>query len=433
MKTLASLLSILLLFSCTSPQDEPSDIPAQEADSSSMPKAVTPAEFPERVETKWVKLELTEDEQQLSEGNKTFALNLFKQTYKTKTESNFVVSPLSLSYALAMTANGATGNTLSEIKSVLGFENYPLADVNAFYKKLTNYMLTADGQTILATANSVWANQHIPLLPDFINVNKDNYAAEVQNVNFGNPNTVQEINQWVSDQTYRCIPALLNETNPNDIVYLINALYFDGLWQSAMGEYPELIFTNADGSKSTVPAVTGGSIWAKREYYAADNAEIGSLHYGNGAYSMVFVLPKTEQTVQQTVESLTLTQWNEWMEGLKSGYIIFAMPTFRLNSSYDLVDDLKTMGIRSAFSSPNKEFMNMVNLEDIYISKIVQKTYIDVNKKGTTASAASLVKKMNGMTILPEPTQFYIDHPFLFAIKENSTNTILFMGSVEKL
>jgi serpin B len=428
---------MIIISACTSTGDDSLLLNPQDSLSNEVEEVVentTPAELPERMSTELIELELSELEKNISNGSNAFAIKWFKQAIQTTDQRNLVLSPLSASYALAMTANGAKGNTLSEFKSVLGFADYTLDEVNAFYKKITNHLLTSDGQTILGIANSIWVNQLYQLQPDFITTNKEYYSAEVRAIDcLDSPTTLAVVNQWVSDKTYGRIPSILDKVEPSDRVYLINALYFDGLWLSPMTEGWTINFTNDDGKIVPIPV-----IGQKRSmnYFTDEEVEIASADYGNRTYSMVVIMPKENLSIQRVIESLTSEKWQMWMERQKKENLFFKLPIFKLDSSRELKDDLEALGLLTAFND-KANFTNMIQEKGIALSQVIQKANIDVNKYGTTASAATLVKNMwiSDFGSSEEPTyiDFLVNRPFIFAIRENSTNTILFMGKVGKL
>ncbi|MDR0962296.1 MAG: serpin family protein [Mediterranea sp.] len=437
MKLFTLLFCMIIISACTSTGDDSLLLNPQDSLSNEVEEVVentTPAELPERMSTELIELELSELEKNISNGSNAFAIKWFKQAIQTTDQRNLVLSPLSASYALAMTANGAKGNTLSEFKSVLGFADYTLDEVNAFYKKITNHLLTSDGQTILGIANSIWVNQLYQLQPDFITTNKEYYSAEVRAIDcLDSPTTLAVVNQWVSDKTYGRIPSILDKVEPSDRVYLINALYFDGLWLSPMTEGWTINFTNDDGKIVPIPV-----IGQKRSmnYFTDEEVEIASADYGNRTYSMVVIMPKENLSIQRVIESLTSEKWQMWMERQKKENLFFKLPIFKLDSSRELKDDLEALGLLTAFND-KANFTNMIQEKGIALSQVIQKANIDVNKYGTTASAATLVKNMwiSDFGSSEEPTyiDFLVNRPFIFAIRENSTNTILFMGKVGKL
>jgi serpin B len=388
---------------------------------------------PNRKATPYAPLELSTVQQSMANVNTTFSLNLFKEVAAEKPTENLFLSPISASYALNMTLNGATGNTLTEMRNVLGLDNYTQNEVNDFYRKLTTYLQEADGETILGLANSIWIKNGFPVQTDFINVNKDNYAAEVRTADF-NSATLRTVNQWVSDKTYGHIPNILDNISEDDVMYLINALYFDGVWKVPFTIAPNRDFTNQDGTQSKIDMLTGDK--RSDAYYADDNLQMVQLNYGNGTYSMVILLPNDDLTLQKTTALLTADNWKKWTAN--AGYsnkVNVKFPKLNLNYEQALIEPLEALGMKDAFDPNQANFANLTTTTGFYISKALQKMTLKVDEKGTTATASTVI--IGGSTSAGpsknETVDFIVDKPFLYAIKENSTQTILFIGSVKKL
>ncbi|MDR0891510.1 MAG: serpin family protein [Mediterranea sp.] len=386
-----------------------------------------------RKATPYAPLELSTVQQSMADANTTSSLNLFKEVAAEKPTENLFLSPISASYALNMTANGAAGNTLTEMRNVLGLDGYKQNGVNDFYRKLTTYLQEADGETILGLANSIWVRTGYPVQSDFINVNKDNYAAEVRTADF-NSTTLKAINQWVNDKTYGHIPNMLDKISENDVMYLINALYFDGVWKVPFTTTPNKDFTNQDGSQSKVNMLTGDK--RSDPYYADDDLQMVQLNYGNGTYSMVLLLPNDDPTLQKTTALLTAENWKKWTMGANySVKVNVKFPKLDLSYEQTLDEPLKMLGMKDAFAPNQANFANLATSNNFCISKVLQKTTLKVDEKGTTATASTVVIGMDTSAgpDFSETVDFIVDKPFLYAIKENSTQTILFIGSVKKL
>ncbi|MDR0962263.1 MAG: serpin family protein [Mediterranea sp.] len=369
-------------------------------------------------------------EQQMTDGNNVFAWDLFRQIVKTEKNKNIFISPLSASYALSMLGNGAASSTLEELKAVLGSTDYSMTEINAYYKKLTEYLLKADGATVLGIANSLWMNKDFTPYDTFVKTNKDSYQAEVQSLDFAQPASRKTINDWVSDKTYKYIPELLDKLLPTDILFLINTLYFDGLWSTQFQE-SKGDFTGSNGTKITTQCLTNEKYY---RYYTGDGLQIAELPYGNETYSMVMVLPEAGLTLQRALEKCA-ANWNKFSSGLKETLLRMSLPTFKMDYSRELTDDLKALGMTRSFSV-EADFSALAKAP-LMVSEVLQKTKIDVNKYGTTAAGATVIKM--GLTspgnevVKPTPVDFIVNRPFLFAIRENSTNALLFIGQIEEL
>ncbi|MDR0937867.1 MAG: serpin family protein [Mediterranea sp.] len=381
------------------------------------------------IPTPYYPLELSTAERQIAQSNNEFAVRLFSEVAKSEQGENLFISPLSASYALAMLTNGANGNTLDELKMALGFADASLEEMNAFYRKLTDYLKNADGQSQFGIANSIWLNKGFEALPAFIATNHDVYSAEVRSLDFSDSDALRTINGWVSDKTYGHIPNLLDKISTDAMTYLINALYFKGVWKDKFEEISST-FTNGDGRQTSVKSLTDTRNFA---YTEDDDVQMAAINYGNGSFSLAIILPKENRTPQEVASALTPTKWEEWTSRLNGAELKMEFPTFSMNYGRALIDDLKALGINDAFSPLAADFSKLSN-SPIFVGLVQQKSYIEVTKEGTVAAAATVIGGYT--TSLPPttgPINFIVDRPFLFAIKENSTNTILFMGSVVNL
>jgi serpin B len=424
-KFLLLLLPCLLLISCGQGDNVEEPLPI--------------GTLPERVKTERLDIPLSANELNMAKVQDQFAIDLFKQQESAATEPNMAISPLSVAYALAMVSNGAAGTTLDEIKATLGFGDYALNDMNVFYAKLTEGLTTVDGETILGIANSIWLNQGNEFKPAFIEVNQSKYEAEVSTLDFATPDAVSIINDWVSEKTYGYIPHLLDELNPNDALNLVNTIYFDGLWEWTPVRKPKTkkgTFTNQDGSVSEVEVISLGEYSAY--YYAAEGVAMAELPYGNGAYSMVVLLPTDDATQKTMLAGLTGNRWKEWMQSTHHQLLNITFPTFEIKHKTKLGGTLQALGIKEAFDVSKAQLPAVIPpkpTDNPYIRDVMQEVVIKVNEYGTTAAAATYIPMAGfpGETELPIPIDFHVDKPFLFAIKENSTGTILFMGKVSEL
>ncbi|MDR0896134.1 MAG: serpin family protein [Prevotellaceae bacterium] len=400
--------------------------------SAEAPVENTTAKLPERVRTHRYDLELSTREQGIANANNAFAFNLFRQVKQTETKSNIALSPLSASYVLSMTANGAAGTTLNEIKSALGFNEYSLDDINAFYQKFTDYLTTVDGETFVGIANSIWLNKGFKVLPDFTQVNQEYYLGEVQEVDMSKGATKNRINQWVSDKTFGCIPDLLSGIDPETRMILINTLYFDGLWRKQFDTPQDETFTNEDGSKSDVKMLHAYE--RSYRYLATDGVRLIEISYGNSAYSMVILLPENGIELNTFSNRFTSKKWNTWMAESKSTCLNVKLPTFDIDYERTLNQDVQALGINHLFSGVDADLSHISDSKPLFASRILQKASIQLDQYGTTAAAATAMMLEGAANIeTPVPIDFFVDRPFYYIIKENSTQSILFIGCVGEL
>ena len=376
---------------------------------------------------------LSRSEELMTDESAEFAFRFFKQINQTEVENpNWMVSPLSASYALGMITNGAAGNTLAEMKSTLGFSNSSLDEMNAYYKKMTHELLGLDNTTTIGIANSIWVNENFKVYDSFVDVNKKMYKAKVSNLDFSSPDAPKVINNWCSDQTNGCIKEVIKKIPEDAQMYLLNALYFKGIWKEKFNESKTStdVFVNADDSHTLAKMMKQ----TNKFHYSYDEIfAMGEFPYGNEAFSMVVILPDEGQKLDDVLDKLTYEYWKELNNHSANQELNVKFPRFKLAYKKDLVDDMKAMGIKDAFTR-NADFSTMSS-SPLYLGLLDQYTYIEVDEKGTEAAAVTVGGMLESAAPPSESTiiPFHMNRPFAFIIKEQSTGTILFMGKVTKL
>ena len=368
------------------------------------------------------------------ETDNSFALDLFKTAYQFAEEPNVFVSPLSVNMALSMTLNGAAGETLEEMKEALRAKNYSLDDINTYNKSLRKALLKVDPTTTLSIANSIWYRNTFTVKQPFISVNKNYYNAEVKALDFNAPNAVKQINGWVSDKTGKKIPAIINDIPTGTMAYLINAIYFKGVWKSKFNKS-----NTGDEDFYSEDRVSTGKVKMMKQtasfpYTEDDNCRYLKMPYGNGAFSMIVLLPQDDRTVDDVITNLNNESWSNAMR-MNSYEVNLRLPRFSAECSYEMEKSiLPAMGMAIPFSE-HADFSGMTDIP-LAISQVIHKTFVDVNEEGAEAAAATAVV-MAPTSVGPPPPGTIIDYvvnkPFAFAICENSTGIILFMGKMVNL
>ncbi|AYL99626.1 serpin family protein [Mucilaginibacter celer] len=363
------------------------------------------------------------EQQQVGPGN-AFTLKLFKaNASETDNDKNLMLSPLSVSFALGMTSNGAAGQTLTDINSTLGFDGFTQDEVNSYHHNLITNLPQLDPNTSLKIANSIWyANDFTPL-PAFLKTNTDFYNAEVKALDFKNKTaSANTINKWVSQQTNNKIPKIINEIPDNVKMYLINAIYFKSAWKTRFdaAKTYKAPFKLADNSTVQADFMT-----TKLDFNNAyDNGtNVMELPYSNSKYSMVLIMP--DEDVKSYAATLNQTKWDLLMGKLAANKADVTIPKFKFSYEITLNDILKSMGMGIAFSDL-ADFTRINAAGGLSITEVKHKTYIDVNEEGTEAAAVTSVGV--GVTSAG-PTNFF-NKPFIFAIREMKTGLILFVGIV---
>lgn len=379
-------------------------------------------------------ISLTRVEQSLLDANTDFAFRFFSQVCNTEDEKpNVFVSPLSASLCLSMITNGASGNTLTEMQDVLGFpaSSFSLDDLNNYNQKLTTALLDLDNTTQLGIANSIWIKQGFKVYDSFVNVNKQMYDAQVQELDFTSPTAKDVINRWCAEQTNDCIKEVIKVIPANARMYLLNALYFKGIWASQFEKSAtrQENFTNSDGTQQKVNMMNQTEMF---NYTKNSTFSIAELPYGNEAFSMVILLPSGGKTLDESLSELTSENWKEWNSNMAGKQLQVKLPRFKVEYDKTLIDDMIAMGMKDAFDGNKADFSKM-SAAELYVGILQQFTYINVDEEGTEAAAVTVGGMLDSAVGLPVTIPFYVDSPFAFMIKEKSTGAILFMGKVTKL
>ena len=361
-------------------------------------------------------------------ANTQFGFNVFDEIRKTEQDKNIFISPFSISVALAMTLNGAAGETEQAMTNTLQLQGLDSEAINVGYAGLRQTLLTADPKVTLAIANSLWARQDIPFNQSFLQRNAQFFGAEISTLDFTDSRTVETINQWVDTNTNGKITKILDEINPAAVLFLINAIYFKGTWQREFdpSETREGPFHLANGDVKQVPMMRQERQYP---YYQGENFQAIRLAYGDGRMRMYIFLPDRESDLNTFLENLNAERWENWMSQFHGQDVSLVMPKFKLEYEKNLNNTLKALGMDSAFAPDLADFSRMAPLENLYIGEVLHKTFVEVNEEGTEAAAVTSVG-VRVTSVPPPPIPFTIDRPFFFAIRDNETKTVLFMGVV---
>ncbi len=366
-----------------------------------------------------------------------FAFGLLNASRSEFEGDALLVSPLSALIALAMTANGAEGETLTEMEKVLG-GGMTIDDLN---QQLFNYAasLTSTDDAKFNLANAVWvtSDPSFSINRNFVKAIENTYDADIISADL--PASIPAINNWAKEETFGMIPEILKEgdLDRDTIMVLLNALAFDALW----AEQP----SDSACFESNFAGKNGGSqkatyMWAEANGYIEGKNEVGIVkNYKGGNYAFLALLPNENIAVEDYMSSLTGEKFLElYDERVKSAHnvnITAKMPHFSFDCSIEMADVLKQMGMSAAFNSSDADFaaMGHSDLGNIYISRVVQKTHIDLDNSGTRAAAVTAVIMVPESA---EPGQFYrveLDRPFVYAIVDTSSGLPIFLGVCDNL
>ncbi len=362
-------------------------------------------------------ISLTDNERQLVESNNDFAFRLFLEA---RGEGNSIMSPLSITYALGMMNNGAAGQTQQEINDVLGFGEAGADGINNFCRKMLTEAPALDKETVAEIANTIYVNSSTgyELQPDFVEKANTYYDATPTALDFYDDATIGIINQWADAHTHGMIPSIVNENTFNRQAdsYLLNALYFKGVWVNK--------FDKANTSDEPFNGGANVPMMHQREsfdYTENDLYQAIRLYYGNTAYLMTIFLPREGKTIADVLAAIDGKNWqfrcyDEYIVDLK-------MPRIKTATSLDLVPVMKALGMPTAFTTA-AEFPYFGN-RSFSISDMFQKAIIDLDEEGTKAAAITAV---SGATSMPREVSFHANRPFFYIISEQSTGSIFFIG-----
>jgi serine protease inhibitor len=371
--------------------------------------------------------ELTISERQLVESDNQFGLKLFKEIIKEEKDKNVFISPLSVSMALGMTYNGANGETQEAMQKTLGLDGLTIQEVNESYKNLIELLTGLDPKVKFQIANSIWYRQSISAREEFINLCKKYFDALVTGLNFDDPAAADIINAWVKENTNGKITEIVD--SPIDlltVMFLINAIYFKGTWtyQFDEDETKDDWFRLPDGTKKPCKMMEQRGFY---KYFESEDFQAVDLPYGDGDFSMTIFLPYWNVDIDSLIEKFDQENLSYWLSCFSSDSGDIYIPKFTLEYELKLNDALKALGMGIAFTSA-ADFSKMYENVTVWIDQVKHKTFVEVNEEGTEAAAATVVE----ITYGPGPPGFWmrVDRPFIFVIRENKSQTILFMGKI---
>ena len=366
---------------------------------------------------------LSQAKEQIQSSVNDFGFDLFKHVHEDK---NTFISPYSVSIALGMALNGASEEVRESIINTIDFDGLTAADVNQTFKDLTAQLLSSDSAVDMNIANSVWYPQMYNVKTDFSKNMGTYYDAAVRGLDFGSRSAIDSINNWVADKTNNRIKDLINQIDPNEIMFLINTIYFKAQWQypfDVTGTH-KADFTRGDGSIVTADMMHVEKAYV--QYKKDDDVTLVQIPYGSERYVMTILVPTTG-TLHNLADSLSSKKLKSWLEMATNEAVSLEMPKFKITYKKDLKETLKNMGMKMD-DFPNIFDNSIVGspLDPIVINRVLHQSFVNVDENGTEAAVATgigLTNKSLGATVK-------IDRPFLFLIRELNSGIKLFSGQV---
>ena len=368
---------------------------------------------------------LSDAQYELVKRNNNFALNLFSEM---KGVGSNVVSPMSVTYLMAMLSNGAEASTREEIMTTIGAKDFDIDEMNAFYAYLIRRAKTADKQTTLNIANYIALNKEFKLKKKFASTIADSYQGAVESLDFTNPESTKRINGWCSEHTNNMIPTIIDQVEPSAVAYILNAIYFNGTWTDK--------FDKNNTKKEQFNGYTRDIMYvdmmhrnAKYYYTSNDVYSAVTLPYGSGAYSMTVILPNEGKFITDLTKTLNADTIASLRRNMEECLVDLKLPRFTTEMKLPLKGIVAKLGAPSMFDATRADFSSFAN-GNVYVSEMLQKAKIEVSEEGTKAAAVTMgmVKLTSMRPQEPRRVDFHCDRPFVYMIQDNYTGAILFMG-----
>ena len=376
--------------------------------------------------------DLSSAELQLIDASNSFSFALWNKVSGSQRDENVFISPLSASFALGMTLNGAANQTFDQMRTALQVDGVSQQDINAGYKSLIALLTSLDQSVTMLIANSIWYRRSFPVNQSFIDAARSYFDSEVQGLDFNNVSgSLGAINGWVNQKTNGKIPKILDGIDPADVMFLINALYFHGSWREKFdpSKTTDDVFTTAPGFTQPMRLMHRH---AEMRYLETASYQAVDLPYGNSAFAMTVLLPKPGTDIETLSAGLTHTGWRSLASGFHNAEVELAVPKFRLEYGRTMNDDLKALGMVVPFEANVADFTRMSSLgKQLYISFVKQNTFVNVDEEGSEAAAVTVTGIR--LTSAASYSVMRVDRPFLFVIRERLSSTVLFMGKVVRI
>lgn len=367
-------------------------------------------------------------------GAADFGLRLFRESLNVGENRNALISPLSMLNLLALAANGASGDTLAQLETVISPEDGPTLSIDVYNEYLSTYLrgLPQEEKASLTFANAIWLRDDPDLRVErsFLQTNADYYGADVYKAPF-DTSTVRDINAWVKRTTDGQIEELLTEIPDEAMLYLINALSFDAEWEKVYEKQQVAAgtFTAADGTRENAQMMH-----STEGLYLTDGETVGFLKpYAGGRYAFAALLPPEGTDIRDYIAGLTGERFLAAIQGAQKAVVQAQVPKFEYTCSYSMKEPLEAMGVTDAFG-PRADFTRLGRYGDngLFISETLHKTTITVDERGTKAGAVSAAPA--GGSARPEDIYTVtLDRPFVYAIVDTETTLPLFLGTVFSL
>ena len=369
-------------------------------------------------------LTLSDAQDRIIAQNNAFAVKLFEKTAKMQST---VISPVSVSYLMAMLANGANGQTKTDIMKALQLTDNDLDEMNALYRMMIQRCGSLDKETTLRIANYFAMNKDVELKDAYTNNMKAIYNAGIESLDFTSPKTTAHINNWCKKNTNGMIPSIINNVDANATAYIMNAIFFNGTWADKFNKSN----TKNENFKGYTRDITMVPMMHKSDkllYWANDMYAAVRIPYGNGSYTMTVMLPNEGKSIDEMLKSMENADLTAWRQDAEQCIVDLKLPRFTTEADVTLNNVISELGAANIFNS-NADFTNIAKT-NMFVSEMFQKAKIEVSEEGTKAAAVTAaIMTMSALpTEEPKHVTFHANRPFVYMITEANTNAIFFMG-----
>lgn len=369
-------------------------------------------------------LTLSDAQDRIIAQNNAFAVKLFEKTAKMQST---VISPVSVSYLMAMLANGANGQTKTDIMKALQLTDNDLDEMNALYRMMIQRCGSLDKETTLRIANYFAMNKDVELKDAYANNMKAIYNAGIESLDFTSPKTTAHINNWCKKNTNGIIPSIINNVDANATAYIMNAIFFNGTWADKFNKSN----TKNENFKGYTRDITMVPMMHKSDkllYWTNDMYAAVRIPYGNGSYTMTVMLPNEGKSIDEMLKSMENADFTAWRQDAEQCIVDLKLPRFTTEADVTLNNIISELGAANIFSS-KADFTNIANT-NMFVSQMFQKAKIEVSEEGTKAAAVTAaIMTMSALpTEEPKHVTFHANRPFVYMITEANTNAIFFMG-----
>lgn len=363
---------------------------------------------------------------ELTHDNNDFGFSLFNAVNNNSKGENIFISPFSISAALAMTLNGARDETNVEMTETLKYSGWNKDSLNTAFRDLLQLLPDLDKKVKINNANSIWYRTGFEVLPDFLDVNKNFFNAEVRDKDFSNPNSVIEINKWIEDKTEGKIRDVLKTLDPQAVMLLINAIYFKAQWKNEFDKKETKIekFYLENGNQINVSMMHSSKM--KLPFYQSSKFSMIDLPYSDSVYTMSILLPNINHGVDEIINDMNIVNWENIQDKMFNTEIEVAIPKFKVEYKTSLKSILPNLGMKLAFIPGVADFSGINSFGNLYIDDVIHQSFVEVDEAGTEAAAATVVIISNTSV----GNEFYANRPFVFLIRDNKTKSILFIGKM---